>query len=249
MAPYLVDTPPWLKSGPFAVPEAMHHFYLAQSYVASVSAGRAERELEQAIKLEPSNPKFYLLQMKILLDQDKSSEGGTAALAALERDKNSISDVLAMSDEFYLPDAKKVYAKVIAMGSHEVLPYLGLGNIALHSMILRKRKVVRASPGAQTGASGSVDGGGRLLAAKGNAKEAKELWRSRKPRRRFRDHLRGNGIGLFQAQNVGQRRRILPRSFAHEKAQERLAIGARAGLRAVGKDHGGGAKISRSSRL
>ena len=38
-----------------------------------------------------------------------------------------------MSDEFYLPDAKAVYAKVIQMGSKEVLPYLGLGNIALHS--------------------------------------------------------------------------------------------------------------------
>ena len=38
-----------------------------------------------------------------------------------------------MSDEFYLPDAKVVYAKIIEMGSKEVLPYLGLGNIALHS--------------------------------------------------------------------------------------------------------------------
>ncbi|MGZ5305030.1 MAG: hypothetical protein ACXWDO_13005, partial [Bacteroidia bacterium] len=75
---------------------------------------------------------------EILLDQDKSSEGATAAFAALERDKNAISDVLAMSDEFYLPDAKKVYAKVIAMGSREVLPYLGLGNIALHSDDLKE---------------------------------------------------------------------------------------------------------------
>ena len=38
-----------------------------------------------------------------------------------------------MSDEFYLPDAKEVYGKIIKMGSKEVLPYLGLGNIALHS--------------------------------------------------------------------------------------------------------------------
>ena len=38
-----------------------------------------------------------------------------------------------MSDEFYLPDAKAVYGRVIQMGSKEVLPYLGLGNIALHS--------------------------------------------------------------------------------------------------------------------
>ena len=176
MAPYLVDTPPWLKSGPFAVPEAMHHFYLAQSYVASVSAGRAERELEQAIKLEPSNAKFYLLQMKILLDQDKSSEGATAALAALERDKNSISDVLAMSDEFYLPDAKKVYAKVIAMGSREVLPYLGLGNIALHSDDLKEaEKWFEQARALKPEHPAVLMAWGRLLAAKGNAKEAKEL--------------------------------------------------------------------------
>ena len=38
-----------------------------------------------------------------------------------------------MSDEFYLPDAKLVYKKIIDMGSKEVLPFLGLGNIALHS--------------------------------------------------------------------------------------------------------------------
>ena len=38
-----------------------------------------------------------------------------------------------MSDEFYLPDAKLVYKKIIDMGTKEVLPYLGLGNIALHS--------------------------------------------------------------------------------------------------------------------
>ncbi|HEX6545763.1 MAG TPA: tetratricopeptide repeat protein [Bryobacteraceae bacterium] len=38
-----------------------------------------------------------------------------------------------MSDEFYLPEAQAVYRKVIEMGNKDVLPYLGLGNIALHS--------------------------------------------------------------------------------------------------------------------
>ena len=71
--------------------------------------------------------------MKILLEQDKSAEGAKAAFKALELDPDSTSDVLAMSDEFYLPDAKVVYKKVIDMGSKEVLPFLGLGNIALHS--------------------------------------------------------------------------------------------------------------------
>jgi spermidine synthase/tetratricopeptide (TPR) repeat protein len=132
MTPHLIEAP-WLKSRPPEVSEAMHHYYMAESYAASISRNRALAELERAIKLEPNNPKFHLLQAKILLDQDKSTEGAKAAFAALERDKDAISQVLAMSDEFYLPDAKAVYSKIIQMGTKEVLPYLGLGNIALHS--------------------------------------------------------------------------------------------------------------------
>jgi hypothetical protein len=133
MTPYLIDTPPWLKAKPLPVPQAMHHFYMAQSYLASVARGRALTEVDQAIRLEPKNPKFHLLKMKILLEQDKSTEGAKEAYAALDQGAEYIPDVLAMSDEFYLPDAKAVYGRVIQMGSKEVLPYLGLGNIALHS--------------------------------------------------------------------------------------------------------------------
>ena len=133
MTPYLIESPPWLKTQPLPVPQAMHHFYMAQSYLASVSRGRALNEVEEAIRLEPKNPKFRLLKMKILLEQDKSTEGAKEAFAALEQGAEYIPDVLAMSDEFYLPDAKEVYGKIIKMGSKEVLPYLGLGNIALHS--------------------------------------------------------------------------------------------------------------------
>ncbi len=133
MTPFLVDTPPWLKNAPLPVPQAMHHFYLAQSYAASVARNRALTELEEAIRLEPKNPKFQLLKMKILLEQDKSTEGAQAAFKALGQGSEYIPDVLAMSDEFYLPDAKVVYKKIIDMGTKEVLPYLGLGNIALHS--------------------------------------------------------------------------------------------------------------------
>jgi tetratricopeptide (TPR) repeat protein len=67
------------------------------------------------------------------LEQDKSSDGAKAAFKALELAPDSVPEVLAMSDEFYLPEAKAVYSKVIAMGNKDVLPYLGLGNIALHS--------------------------------------------------------------------------------------------------------------------
>lgn len=133
MVPYIAESPPWLKSKPLAVPEAMHHYYMAQSYVASIANNRALSQLEQAIRLDPTNPKFYVLQTKILLDQDKSSEAAKAAFAAMERSRDTVSDILALSDEFYLPEAKAVYSKAIGLGSREVLPYLGLGNIALHS--------------------------------------------------------------------------------------------------------------------
>src|SRR6266404_4371941 len=133
MVPYIADSAPWLKDKPLLVPEAMHHYYMAQSYVASVANNRALRELGQAVRLDPTNAKFYVLQTKILLDQDKSSEAAKTALAAMERSRDTVSDILALSDEFYLPDAKVVYSKAIALGSREVLPYLGLGNIALHS--------------------------------------------------------------------------------------------------------------------
>ena len=59
--------------------------------------------------------------------------GARQPLLGLAIDPTVINQILAMSDEFYLPDAKVVYNKVIEMGSKEVLPYLGLGNIALHS--------------------------------------------------------------------------------------------------------------------
>jgi tetratricopeptide (TPR) repeat protein len=132
MAPYLIESPPWLKAGSYPVSPAMHHYYMAESYAASVQQERALRELEQAIEIDPNNPKFYLLKTKLLLDQDKSHDAAKSAFKALERDPDSASEILAMSDEYYLPDAKLVYGKVIEMGTREILPFLGLGNIALH---------------------------------------------------------------------------------------------------------------------
>ena len=133
MTPFLVDSPPWLKADSLPVPRALHHFYMAESYAASQARNRALKELDEAIKLDSRNPKFRLLKMKILLEQDKSAEGAKEAFAALESGSEYIPQVLAMSDEFYLPEAQAVYRKVIEMGNKDVLPYLGLGNIALHS--------------------------------------------------------------------------------------------------------------------
>lgn len=176
MEPYLVDSAPWLKSNPMPVPQAMHHYYMAQSYAASASQDRALYEVAQALRLDPKNPKFYLLQMKVLLQQDRSSEAAKAAFMALERSRDTIPEVLGMSDEFYLPEAKAVYSKVIHMGSREVLPYLGLGNIALHSGDHKE-----AEEWFQQARALSPDhpavllAWGRLMAALGKTNEAKEL--------------------------------------------------------------------------
>jgi spermidine synthase/Tfp pilus assembly protein PilF len=140
MAPYLIDSPPWLKADGSLVPAAMHHYYMAESYAASVRVERALGELEKAIQLDPTNPKFYLLQTKLLLDQDKSSEAAKSAFKALDRDPDSASEILAMSDEYYLPDAKAVYTKIIERGTQEILPFLGMGNIALHAGDLDEAK-------------------------------------------------------------------------------------------------------------
>ena len=169
MTPFLIDAPPWLKNSPLPIPQAMHHFYLAQSYAASVARNRALTELEEAIRLEPKNPKFQLLKMKILLEQDKSSEAAKSAFTVLEQGAEFIPEVLAMSDEFYLPDAKAVYKKIIDMGTKEVLPYLGLGNIALHSGDLAEaEKWFIPARELQPGHPAVLLAWGRLSVAKGN---------------------------------------------------------------------------------
>jgi tetratricopeptide (TPR) repeat protein len=132
MTPFLLENPPWLKPGSLPVSQAMHHFYMAQSYAASLARNRALKEVEEALRLEPKNPKFHLLKMRLLLEQDRSTDGAKEAFAALESGPEYIPEVLAMSDEFYLPEAQAVYRKTIEMGNKDVLPYLGLGNIALH---------------------------------------------------------------------------------------------------------------------
>jgi spermidine synthase len=175
MSPYLVDSPPWLKNKPLAVPEAMHHYYMAQSYVASVSHSRALKELEQAVRLDPTNSKFYVLQTKVLLDQDKSAEAAKTAFAAMERSRDTISDVLGLSDEFYLPEAKLVYAKAIELGNREVLPYLGLGNIAIHSGDLPEaEKWFRRAGELQAEHPAVLLAMGRLASAKGAREKDKE---------------------------------------------------------------------------
>jgi spermidine synthase len=175
MLPFFVDTP-WLKSDAGPVPEAMRHFYLAEAYLAGVWESRALTEVDRAIQLDPSNPDFYVLKTKILLEQEKSAEAAKAALLALERSPQTARRILGLSDDFYLPEAKVVYSKIIAMGSKEILPYLGLGNIALHYGDTKEaEKWFDQAKRLKPDHAAVLLAWGRLMLAKGNAAMAKEL--------------------------------------------------------------------------
>ena len=185
MSPYLVDAPPWLKNKPLAVPEALHHYYMAQAHLASQLRSRALNEIDQALRLEPKNPKFHLLKLRIFLDQDNSAGGLKEAFAALQSGPQYIPDVLAMSDEFYLPEAQALYRKTIEMGNRDVLPYLGLGNIALHGgNIAEAEKWFIQARGLQPEHPAVLLAWGRLEAAKAQretdeAKAKEELQKAR----------------------------------------------------------------------
>ncbi len=175
MDPFLVDAP-WLKSEPAPFSEAMRHFYLAEAYDASVWQSRSLTEIDRAIQLDSSNPDFYVLKTKVLLEQEKSAAAAKAALLALERSPKTIRAILGLSDDFYLPEAKIVYSKIIAMGSKEILPYLGLGNIALHyGGIQEAEKWFDQAKRIKPDHPGVLLAVGRLMLAKGNAAAAKEL--------------------------------------------------------------------------
>jgi predicted membrane-bound spermidine synthase/Flp pilus assembly protein TadD len=173
MEPFIRPAP-WL--GASSPAPAMRHFYLAQSYAASDWHEKAIEEIDKAIELEPRKAEFYVLKAKVLLEQDESAPAAEAALKALELDPEVAPSILAASEEFYLREAKAVYGKVIALGRRDVLPYLGLGNIALHYRELaeaekwfaRAREIRAEHPAV-------LMAWGRLMLAKGNPASAKEL--------------------------------------------------------------------------
>ena len=179
--------------------------------------------------------------MRILLEQDKSTEGLKEALAALESGSEYISDVLAMSDEFYLPEAQVIYRKVISMGNKEVLPYLGLGNIALHSgdlaeaekWFIQARDLQAEHPavllawGRLTAAKAARlkdDGAGQERAA-GSARVARKV---QIQRRGLGDNPHRIRRCILPARCVGEGRSGICRSPAHAAAAQRFALFARA---------------------
>ena len=175
MEPFITEAP-WLNSDANPLAGAMRHYHLAEAYAANEWHSRALDEVDQAIRLDPSNVDFYLLKTKTLLEEDKSAEGAASALLALQRSPKAVKPILGMSQEFYLPDAKTVYSKIIGMGSREILPYLGLGNIALHQNDLKEaEKWFEQARRINPEHAAVLLAFGRLLAAKGAYKEAKSF--------------------------------------------------------------------------
>src|SRR5262249_8867061 len=109
MASYLSEAP-WLDA---PLPEALRHYYLAQAHEANSWHSRALTEVDKAIALEPARADFYVLKTHILLEADKNPEALKAAMQAMERSPQTVPAILGLSGDFYLSEAKQVYAKAI----------------------------------------------------------------------------------------------------------------------------------------
>ena len=129
MGPFVTD-PPW-KPDARRVSPAQHRYYLSQAFKASGWHDRALKEVEQAISLEPRNADYHLLRAQILIAQDKTAEAAQAAEKALEYGPHKAKAVLALAEDLYTQQAKKIYLRIVNSGAKEILPYVGLGVIAL----------------------------------------------------------------------------------------------------------------------
>jgi spermidine synthase len=125
-----VTEPPWTGDPPWAAP-ARHHYGFAQALHASGWNDSALSHIDRAIGLEPRNADFLLLRAQILVDKEKTAEAAKVAEAVLALDRTKVKKVLALAEDLYTSEAKGVYQKAIAADSGEIIPYLGLGNIAL----------------------------------------------------------------------------------------------------------------------
>ncbi len=191
MDPFLTEAP-WLKSNVAAGPEALRHFYLAQAHEANDWHSRALAELERAIALDPSNADFYVLKTRILLEAEKSGEAAKAAVVALARSRRTLAPILGLSGDFYLAEAKVIYAKAIEMGSKELLPYLGLGKIALYyNKFAEAEKWFEQARRIQPDHAAVLLAWGRLFLAKGEMEKAKEFLERSKEKGEDSDALYG----------------------------------------------------------
>lgn len=130
LEPY-VTPPPWRFDLPRTAP-AQHHYYMGQAFRASGWYDRALEEVDQAIRLDSRNADYHLLHAQILIAQDKTAEAAKAAEKVLDYGLEKVKSVLALTEELYTGQAEAIYLRVAQRGTKEILPYVGLGTIALH---------------------------------------------------------------------------------------------------------------------
>ncbi|MGH7772639.1 MAG: fused MFS/spermidine synthase [Candidatus Binatia bacterium] len=174
LEPFVTD-PPWKPNPPWVSP-ARHHYYLGQAYRASGWYEHALREADKATRLEPRNADHHLLRAQILIAQEKTSEASRAAEKVLQYEPGRAKEVLALTEEFYTQEAKAIYSRIISSGSKEILPYLGLGSIALHRReLLEAERWFRQAEKIQPKHPAVLLALGRLDLARGNYAEAMTL--------------------------------------------------------------------------
>jgi spermidine synthase len=173
MEPFVVNAP-WLDSD-IPVPQPLRHYYVAQAYQGSEAVPRAMEEVDKAIQLDAANPDFYVLKTKLLLEQEKSAPAAAAALTAMKLSSRTVPAILHMSEDFYLREAKEIYTKAIELGARQVLPFLGMGNIALHYRELEEaEKWFDQAKKIQPDHPAVLLAWGRLLLARNDFEKARE---------------------------------------------------------------------------
>ncbi len=174
MEPF-VTQPPWKGNPPWAAP-ARHHYGFGQALHASRWDDRALAEVDQAIGLEPRSADYHLLRAQILAAQEKTSEAAKEAEQVLDLDRRKIKQVLALTEELYTSEAKGIYLKAVAADSGEIIPYLGLANIALLRKQLAEAETwLRKAEKMQPKHAAVLLALGKLETAKGNYSQAAAL--------------------------------------------------------------------------
>jgi tetratricopeptide (TPR) repeat protein len=177
MEPFVV-APSWHGSSK-GVSKAQHHFFIAEAYHAGAAYDDALKELNEAIRLEPKKAEYHLLRTQILSALDLSKEAFEAAEKALDLGtKETERVILTVSENFYTRDAKVIYHRMVGGGSTELLPYLGLANIALHEKkITEAERWLEKAAKINNAHAGYAFARGKLEVAKKNFPEALRLFK------------------------------------------------------------------------
>lgn len=170
-----LSPPPWDSHSRW-LSRGQQHYYLGQALRASGWLDRALKEADQATSLEPNNADYQLLRAQILTAQDKIPEALKAAEKVLDQGPEHLKQVLALTEEFYTQQAIIIYSRAIKLNPKEIVPYLGLGNIALHRKNLEEAaKWFQNASTFQPEHPAVLLALGKLASARGNHSEALSL--------------------------------------------------------------------------